>query len=153
MACLLAMATSVFSSAQIADRTQSPVLQPGEGLTKSKKDVESMRNDKQDKKARITDVYVCAFSFSLVDSIMYMSNIYKIEKATVRNKWFLENRADLEQKFEEYVRGRAGGDLQLSSLFFSEKEKKVLKERERIIKKNRKKNKFKVQYTGADFRF
>jgi len=152
LACLLTLVASVYSYAQTPDRTKSPVLQPGEGLTRTQKDVESMRNDNQDKKARRTDVYVCALSFSPVDSVMYISNIQKIEQTVVRNRWFLEERSLLEQKFEDYVRERAG-NLQLSSLFFSEKEKKVLKQRERIIRINNKKKRFKVQYTGADFRF
>ena len=152
LACLLVFAASSYCYAQTPDRTQSPVLQPGEGLTRSRKDVESIRNDNQDKRARQTVVYVCALSFSPVDSVMFISNIQKIEQTIVRNRWFLEDRAVLERKFEDYVRDRAG-NLQLSSLFFSEKEKKVLKQRERIIRKNNKKKRFKVQYTGADFRF
>ena len=151
-AALLTLAVSAAGFAQTPDRTQSPVLQPGEGLTKSRKDVESMRNDKQDKRARQTDVYVCALSFSPVDSVMFVSNIQKIEQTIVKNRWFLEDREVLEQKFEDYVRGRAG-NYQLSSIFFSEKEKRVLKQRERIIRRNNKKKRFKVQYTGADFRF
>ncbi|MBO7588050.1 MAG: hypothetical protein J6T18_01320 [Bacteroidaceae bacterium] len=152
LACLLTLTVSGAGFAQTPDRTKSPVLQPGEGLTKSKKDVEAMRNDKQEKRVREADVYVCALSFSPVDSVMFLSNIQKMENAVVRNRWFLEDRAVLEKKFEDYVRERAG-NFQLSSIFFSEKEKKVLKQRERIIRKNNKKKRFKVQYTGADFRF
>lgn len=152
LACLLTLTLSGAGFAQTPDRTKSPVLQPGEGLTKSKKDVEAMRNDKQEKRVREADVYVCALSFSPVDSVMFLSNIQKMENAVVRNRWFLEDRAVLEKKFEDYVRERAG-NFQLSSIFFSEKEKKVLKQRERIIRKNNKKKRFKVQYTGADFRF
>ena len=118
----------------------------------SKKDVESIRNDGQDKKAKTTDVYVCAISFSPVDSTMYISNIQKIEQVVVKNKWFIDNRQALEQEFDDYVKDKAG-DLQYSSLFFSEKEKRVLKQRERIIRKNNKKKRFNMRYTGADFKF
>ena len=149
---LLVLSFSAIGLAQTTNRSQNPILQPGEGLTMSKKDVESIRNDGQDKKAKTTDVYVCAISFSPVDSTMYISNIQKIEQVVVKNKWFIDNRQALEQEFDDYVKDKAG-DLQYSSLFFSEKEKRVLKQRERIIRKNNKKKRFNMRYTGADFKF
>lgn len=54
--------------------------------------------------------------------------------------------------FRPAARARAG-DLQLSSLYFYEKENKVLKKREQIIRKNSKKKRFNINYTGSDFRF
>ncbi|HOD69302.1 MAG: hypothetical protein ACOX32_00790 [Bacteroidaceae bacterium] len=144
--------TSVQSVAQVPDRTRNPVLQPGEGLVTSKTDIESMRVNKQDKRAKTVDVYMFALSFSPVDSVMYISDIEKIEQAVVRNKWFLEDRKLFEESFQDYVRARAG-DLQLSSLYFYEKENKVLKKREQIIRKNSKKKRFNINYTGSDFRF
>jgi len=118
----------------------------------SKTDIESMRVNKQDKRAKTVDVYMFALSFSPVDSVMYISDIEKIEQAVVRNKWFLEDRKLFEESFQDYVRAKVG-DLQLSSLYFYEKEKKVLKKREQIIRKNSKKKRFILNSTGSDFRF
>ena len=57
-----------------------------------------------------------------------------------------------EKQFTDYV---AGGDLNesyMTSLVFSEKEKQLIKKRARLIKRNKRKNRFKL-IEVSDFKF
>ena len=55
-------------SAQRGRRSQDPTLNRGEGLEKSRADLDKMRNQNQNKNAREISVYMLATSFSLLDS-------------------------------------------------------------------------------------
>ena len=70
---------------------------------------------------------------------------------TVNNKWFLKERAGFEEQFNEHVGADVDESL-MSSVYFSEKEKKMVKRRAKLIKRNAKKNRFAlIQVT--DFKF
>ena len=148
-ATLLLVALSL--SAQRSGRTQDPTLNKGEGLEKTRSDLDKMRNNNQDKKSRIVDVYMFAASFSVLDSVLYVSEVQKVSDVIVNNKWFVKERAAFEEQFTERV--RIGDDESLlTSLYFSEKSKKVTKSRARLIKRNGKKNKFAlVEVSGFSF--
>lgn len=148
-ATLLLVALSL--SAQRSGRTQDPTLNKGEGLEKTRSDLDKMRNNNQDKKSRNVDLYMFAASFSVLDSVLYVSEIQKVNDVIVNNKWFVKERAAFEEQFTERV--RIGDDESLlTSLYFSEKSKKVVKSRARLIKRNSKKNKFAlIEVSGFSF--
>ena len=148
-ATLLLVALSL--SAQRSGRTQDPTLNKGEGLEKTRSDLDKMRNNNQDKKSRNVDLYMFAASFSVLDSVLYVSEIQKVNDVIVNNKWFVKERAAFEEQFTERV--RIGDDESLlTSLYFSEKSKKVIKSRARLIKRNGKKNKFSlIEVSGFSF--
>jgi hypothetical protein len=148
-ATLLLVALSL--SAQRSGRTQDPTLNKGEGLEKTRSDLDKIRNNNQDKKSRIVDVYMFAASFSVLDSVLFVSEVQKVSDVIVNNKWFVKERAAFEEQFTERV--RIGDDESLlTSLYFSEKSKKVTKSRARLIKRNNKKNKFAlVEVSGFSF--
>jgi hypothetical protein len=138
-------------SAQRSGRTGDPTLNRGDGLEKTRADLSKMRTQSQDKNSRQVDVYMFAASFSLLDSVLFVSDIQKLEDVTVNNKWFLKERAGFEEQFNEHV----GGDIDeslMSSVFFSEKLKKMQKRRAKLIKRSAKKNGYAlIQVT--DFKF
>jgi len=138
-------------SAQRSGRTNDPTLNKGEGLEMTRKDLDKMRNQNQDKNARQVDLYIFAASFSLLDSVIYISDIRKVDDVTVNNKWFIKNRADFETQFTDYIKEGTDESL-LTSIYFSEKEKTLIKRRARLIKRNEKKNRFKlIQISGFNF--
>ena len=149
-AALLLFTLSV--SAQRSNRTQDPTLNKGEGLEMSRKDLAKMRNQSQDKNARQEDVYMYAASFSILDSVVFVSDIQLVKDVTVNNKWFVKDRLEFEKQFTDHV---AGGDLNesyMTSLLFSEKEKQLVRKRARLIKRNKRKNGFKL-FEVSDFKF
>lgn len=101
-----------------------------------------MRNQNQNKNAREISVYMLATSFSLLDSTYYVSDIQFVENVAVNNKWFIQDRLDYEKQFKDYI---GCDDSYMTSLIFSDKERKILKNRARIIKRNKKTNGFKLK--------
>lgn len=139
-------------SAQRSGRTQDPTLNKGEGLEMNRKDLAKMRNQKQDKNSRQVDAYMFATCFSLLDSVIYVSDVQLVNDVTVNNKWFLKERLVYEKQFSDYVVGADESESFMASLLFSEKEKKLVKKRERLIKRSKKKNGFRL-YQITDFTF
>ena len=137
--------------AQRSGVTKDPTLNRGEGLEMTRSDLDKMRNQSQDKNSRQVDVYMFAASFSLLDSVLYVSDIQKLEDVTVNNRWFVKERAAFEKQFTDYV--RVGfNESQLTSIYFAEKSKKVEKRRAKLIKRNSKTNGFAlVEVSGFSF--
>jgi hypothetical protein len=90
-------------------------------------------------------------SFSLLDSVLYISEISEVDDVTVNNKWFIKDRSSFESQFTDRVK-TDNDDSMLTSVYFSEKEKKVAKRRSRLVKRNAKKNKF-LLIKVSDFTF
>lgn len=130
---------------------KDPTLSRGEGLSVTRNDLDKMRNQNQDKNSRQVDIYIYAASFSLIDSVLYVSDIQKLTDVTVNNKWFLKDRSAFEKQFTQYV--SVGSDeSQLTTVVFSEKPKKVQRSRNTLIKRNSKKNRFALKEI-SDFSF
>lgn len=136
-------------SAQRGRRSQDPTLNRGEGLEKSRADLDKMRNQNQNKNAREISVYMLATSFSLLDSTYYVSDIQFVEDVAVNNKWFIQDRLDYEKQFKDYI---GGGDSYMTSVIFSDKKNKILKDRARIIKRNKRTNGLELKEMSG-FRF
>ena len=146
---ILIMSLSV--SAQRSGRVSDPTLNKGEGLEKTRADLSKMRTQSQNKNARQVDVYMFAASFSLLDSVLYISGIQKVNNVTVNNKWFVKERPAFESQFTDHIGGDINESL-LSSIYYSEKFKKMQKRRNKLIKRNDRKNRFALIQVG-DFKF
>ena len=107
----------------------------------SRTDLDKMRNQNQDKNSRIIDIYIFGASFSLLDSVLYVSYPQKMENVTVNNRRFVKGRAQLEKQFADYVSGESESS-QMSTIYFSEKLSKLEKSRAKLIKRNARKNRF-----------
>jgi len=138
-------------SAQRSGRTKDPMLKKGEGLEVTRSDLNKMRTQNQDKKARVADVYMFAASFSMLDSVFYVSDIQLVNDVTINNKWFIKERLAYEKQFTDYV-AKDDDESIMTSVVFSEKRKKLVKQRTRLIKRNKKKNGF-APYMISDFKF
>ena len=118
----------------------------------SRKDLNKMRNQNQNKNARQVDVYMYAASFSLLDSVLYVTDIQFVKDVTVNNKWFIKDRLVFEKQFTDFVAGDGLNESFMTSLLFSEKEKQLVKKRARLIKRNKKKNGFRLNEV-SEFKF
>lgn len=126
----------------------SPVLQPGQGLETTRKDLAETHNNKQEKRTEQVDVYMFAVSYSLIDSTMYISDVQFMPDETLNNHWFLKNRQGYENQFSAYVTD-GNDESQLAFLYFSEKKEKVTRKIERIMKRNAKTNNFPITRVGS----
>lgn len=136
-------------SAQRSNRTKDPTLNKGEGLEMSRKDLDKMRNQNQNKNSRQVDAYMFAASFSLLDSVFFVSDIQLVRNVTVNNKWFVKDRLAFEKQFTDFITGSDEDETYMTSLLFSDKKKKLIKQRERLIKRTKKKNGFKLNQISA----
>jgi len=138
---LLMLSLSV--GAQRSGRSQDPTMNKGDGLEKNRNDLAKIRNDKQNENSKQVDIYMFASAFSLIDSILYVSDVQLIKDVTVNNRWFIKERSAFERQFHDYVSADEN-ETYLSSIFFSDKQKKSDKRRARLIRRNYKKNGFKL---------
>lgn len=138
-------------SAQRSGVTQDPTLNRGEGLERSRSDLEKMRNQNQDKRGKVVDLYMFAASYSMLDSVMYVSEVQLVNNLSVFNKWFLRNRSDYEKQFNSFA-AQERSELYIPVIYFAEKEKKLIKQRAALIKRNKKKMGFYLVEVD-DFRF
>ena len=132
---------SLSLAAQRSGRTKDPTLNKGEGLEMTRSDLDKMRNQNQNKNARQVDVYMFAASFSLLDSVLYVSDIQKVNDVVVNNRWFIKQRSEYESQFTTHI-GAGDEESLLTSLYYSEKLKKITKRRSALIKRNARKNRF-----------
>ena len=132
---------SLSLAAQRSGRTKDPTLNKGEGLEMTRSDLDKLRNQNQNKNARQVDVYMFAASFSLLDSVLYVSDIQKVNDVVVNNRWFIKQRSEYESQFTTHI-GAGDEESLLTSLYYSEKLKKITKRRSALIKRNARKNRF-----------
>jgi len=155
---VLAAAMIVFSlsaSAQRSGKSKDPTINRGDGLEMSRSDLSKIRNQKQEKNTRKTNLYMFASSFSMLDSVIYVSEVHKVDSVIVNNKWFLKNRVDFEQQFMDRVSQESVFDLEevmMPVIYYGEKEKKVLKQRDKLMKRNGKTNRYALNFIN-DFKF
>lgn len=97
------------------------------------------------------DVFIFGVSFSLVDSVMFVSDIQKLQSESVNNRWFMKNRQGYENQFSSFVTD-GNDETMVTFVCFSDKEKKTVRKLDRILKKNAKGNGFPVT-KASDFRF
>ena len=107
----------------------------------TRSDLDKMRNQNQNKNARQVDVYMFAASFSILDSVLYVSDIQKVNDVVVNNRWFIKQRSEYESQFTAHI-GAGDEESLLTSLYYSEKLKKITKRRSALIKRNARKNRF-----------
>ncbi|MBQ9385934.1 MAG: hypothetical protein IJU24_03505 [Bacteroidaceae bacterium] len=148
---VLMLMLSLSASAQRSGRTNDPTLNRGEGLEKTRDDLSKMRNQSQNKNSRQENIYMFAASFSLIDSVLFVSDVQKVDDVIVNNKWFVKERASFETQFTDHVRG-GFNESYLTSIYFSEKSQKMNKRRAKLIKRNARKNGFNLVQV-SDFKF
>lgn len=111
---------------------------------KGKKDEVKKSREKKDKKAKNiyekADIYMFGTSFSFSDSIMYMTEVQKIDSVMVRADYFLDYQDDYDTQFKKWLEN-GGASMQVSSSQFfkkkSDADRKYSKVRKSAVKKHR----------------
>lgn len=148
---LLLISLNSFSQT-VNNRSANPMMNPTEGLTASKEDVNSKYSNKKIKDADTVSVYMFAVSFSFMDSIMFFSDVQKVDDAVVYNNTFLGGLTSYEQQFASYVE-QLGHNSQIPVIYFSKKEKAIQKKYKAAKKQGTKKLKLEITEVGDGFRF
>ena len=149
---IFAFLLSMPASSQRSGRTKDPTLNPGQGLEVSREELSSIRNNNQDKNARQVDLYMFGICYSVLDSTLFISDVRLVQNAVVNNKWFLKNRNEYENQFREFVSGTYD-DSMIPVIYFSDNKKRVVRQRETLLKRNKKKVGFeKIEVRGFDFK-
>jgi hypothetical protein len=128
------------------------MMNPTEGLTASKEDINSKYSNKKIKNADTVSVYIFAVSFSFMDSTLYLSDIQKVDSAVVFNNTFLGGINSYEQQFASYLE-RLGNNSQIPVVYFSKGEKAIQKRYRNAAKQSSKKLKLEVTKVGNGFSF
>lgn len=140
---------SLSAAAQAPQRSMDPTLNRGEGLIKTQKQVEEMRGDGQNKRTTQKDIWVFGISFSQIDSAFCVTDVQPMKEMIVSNGWFLYNRSELEQQFQDWLIDVTGIASPMTTLYFHEKEKRMVRKRAALLKKLKKKGEyFQLQPTG-----
>lgn len=134
-------------------RSKSAVLETGQGLEMSRSDLEKIRNNSQDRKSRTANLFLAAVSYSIVDSVMFVSDIQMMENETVNNHWFMKNRQAYENQFSSYV-SDGDDETMITFLYFADRKKVIERKVRHLLKKNSKSNRFGViQTVAGEFSF
>lgn len=144
---------SVCAFAQQPQRNVDPTLNPGQGLTMTQKQVESMRGDGQNKRTEQKDIYLFGVTFSQIDSTIYVSDLQPMQQMIVSNGCFLYSRTDLEQQLQDWVLNSTGIASPLTTVYFHEKEKRMERKRTRLIRKLKKKGIYQFLQPTGSFQF
>ena len=84
-----------------------------------------------------------AIAFSHLDSVVYTTAVQKMENEVVNNGYFLENRSKYESLLLDYMY-RMGETNRMAVLYFDEKEKKVVKKKQKVLKRIKKHHSYSV---------
>jgi hypothetical protein len=139
-------------SQTVNNRSVNPIMNPTEGLTASREDVNSKYSNKKIKNADTVSVYIFAVSFSFMDSTLFISNIQKVDDAVVYNNTFLAGITSYEQQFGNYVE-QLGNNSQIPVVYFSKREKAIQKRYKTAARRSSKKLKLGITEVGNGFSF
>lgn len=132
-----------YAQSENEQKQKNPIIEKGGALTRTQADVESMRNDSQNKNSEVKDIYMFAIAFSHLDPVVYTTAVQKMENEVVNNGYFLENRSKYESLLLDYMY-RMGETNRMAVLYFDEKEKKVVKKKQKVLKRIKKHHSYSV---------
>lgn len=108
--------------------------------SKPKKESDAAKQKKVKSGYEKTDIYIFGTSFSFSDSIMYMTEVQKLDSVMVRADYFLDGQDDYDSQFKKWLEA-GGSSMQVaSSQFFVKKskaDKKYAKVKKNAIRKHR----------------
>ena len=112
--------------------------------------VASDKND--DKKTKEVPVYIWGASISFSDTIAYFTEIQKLEKVVLENK-FLPHRQYYAYQLKDYMNFEENMPGRISVIYFDEKRLNLEKKETKIKKRLVEKENMTVRYLGGKFKF
>ena len=107
---------------------------------------------KESKKKIQTEVYVWGVSLSFSDSIVYFTEIQRVEGAIIEDK-LLPNRHLYAYELKDYMSYEEGKPGRTSFIYFSDKRSKLEKKEQKVKKKMIEGGEKSVRYLGDKFNF
>lgn len=107
---------------------------------------------KESKKKIQTEVYVWGVSLSFSDSIVYFTEIQRVEGAIIEDK-LLPNRHLYAYELKDYMSYEEGKPGRTSFIYFSDKRSKLEKKEQKVKKKLIEGGEKTVRYLGDKFNF
>ena len=107
---------------------------------------------KESKKKIQTEVYVWGVSLSFSDSIVYCTEIQRVEGAIIEDK-LLPNRHLYAYELKDYMSYEEGKPGRTSFIYFSDKRSKLEKKEQKVKKKLIEGGEKSVRYLGDKFNF
>lgn len=107
---------------------------------------------KESKKKIQTEVYVWGVSLSFSDSIVYFTEIQRVEGAVIEDK-LLPNRHLYAYELKDYMSYEEGKPGRTSFIYFSDKRSKLEKKEQKVKKKLIEGGEKSVRYLGDKFNF
>ena len=107
---------------------------------------------KESKKKIQTEVYVWGVSLSFSDSVVYFTEIQRVEGAIIEDK-LLPNRHLYAYELKDYMSYEEGKPGRTSFIYFSDKRSKLEKKEQKVKKKLIEGGEKSVRYLGDKFNF
>lgn len=145
---LLVLVLALAAPAAFARKRQDKAVTLGD--KKKNTQVEARRIEREMKPADTLSVYAYAASFSFADSVLYLTDVQYIDKAPISNGSYFRDREYYSNQFKEYLEYSTGSLMQISAVFFSEKEKKASKLYSKTQQRCLKKHQYQIEHVGSD---
>lgn len=144
---LLALALATVPAQSFAKKHKEKGVTLGD---KKETKVEARRIEKEMKPADTLCVYAYAASFAFGDSVLYMSDVIKIDKAPVSNGSYFLDREFYADQFKTYVETKERVPMQIPAVYFSTKEKRARKMYAKTQQRCQKKHSYWIEPIGTD---
>lgn len=106
------------------------------------------------KKDRFKSVYAFGLSASFTDTVVYYTDIQLLDSAEISKQGFLVHRDEYSYQLKTYLEQSGLQQNSTCMIYFSDNEKKLEKEAEKLLNKYRKNKNVSVERIGPDsFRF
>lgn len=111
------------------------------------------KNDKKEKiKEETIPVYIVGASFSFSDTIVYFTEIQRLDEVTLVNG-FLPHRQYYSYELKDYMSFQENMPGRISVVYFSDKKEKLKKKEQKIRERLVKKENMTIRYLGDKFKF
>lgn len=98
-------------------------------------------------------VYLAGVSASFTDSLVYFTDIQRVDSAALDEKGLLVGRSQYSLQLKDYLEQHQGGVNRTCFMFFNTKKKKLEKEMHKLKAKYQKGNTLVLKELGSSFRF
>lgn len=120
-------------------------------VKKGRKNKIAVEESSEDRKSEMIPVYMFGVSFSFSDSIMYMTDVQRMDSVEVSGDFFMKDRNAYGNQLKYWLE-KGGAPVQVPSLFFYKKQSQARKGISSVRKRALKKHKGTI-ITVPDFKF
>lgn len=98
-------------------------------------------------------VYIVGVSASFTDSLIYLTDIQRVDSAELNEKGLLQQRAQYSTQLKEYLEAQGKGQNRTCFVYFNQKKKKLQKEVTKLKQKYQKGSSILLKDVDSAFKF